>query len=120
MTNELEVQSLWELKQNGTLYQLIESFQTSASRIIELSSPLEKIQNDLLLTQIFIAIIGATIIGVTFLPFGATKTSIQACQLNTNKKLLKTGGALITISTSISAILFIQVLKLSQMLGQLQ
>ena len=62
-------------------------------------------------------VVALIIIGFTFLPLGATPASIQACQLNTDKKLLKTGGVLIVLSTSLSAILFLQVLKLSQMLS---
>ena len=54
---------------------------------------------------------------IVFVSFGATSSSIQACQLSTDKKLLKTGGVLIILSTSLSAILFIQVLKLSQLLS---
>ena len=119
MTNELEFKTLWELNENGTLDHLLEAIQKFVIGILELSSPIEGIENDLLVTQILVAIVAAVMIGITFLPFGATASSIQACQLNTDKKLLKTGGVLIVISTSLSAILFLQVLKLNQMLGSI-
>ena len=52
------------------------------------------------------------IVGVTFLPFGATSASIKACQLNTDQKLIKYGGVVIAITTSLSAILYLEVLRL--------
>ena len=119
MTNELEFKTLWELNENGTFEHLIESIKNLLIGILEISSPIEGIENDLLITQILVGIVAAIMIGITFLPFGATTSSIQACQLNTDKKLLKTGGVLIVISTSVSAILFLQVLKLNQMLGSI-
>ena len=117
MTNELTLKSIWELDQNGSFDHLLDSIQHFQSRIPEINNPIQSTGNDFLFTQIFIAILAAIIIGFTFLPFGATPSSIQACQLNTDKKLLKTGGVLIILSTSLAAILFIQVLKLSQMIS---
>ncbi len=117
MTDEHTLKTIWELKENGTFNRLLDSLQQFQERIPEISNPIESTGNDFLFTQIFIAIFAAITIGFTFLPFGATSSSIKACQLNTDKKLLKTGGVLIILSSSISAILFIQVLKLSQMLN---
>ena len=119
MTNELELKTIWELNENGSLDQLVESIQKFLIGIVEASNPIQGINNDLLLTQVLVAIIAAIMIGVTFLPFGATTSSIQACQLNTDKKLLKAGGALIVISTSLATIFFLQILKLNQMLGNI-
>ena len=117
MTNEHTLKTVWELKDNGTFDRLLASLQSFQEKIPEIINPIESAGNDFLFTQIFIAIFAAITIGFTFLPFGATSSSIQACQLSTDKKLLKTGGVLIILSTSLSAILFIQVLKLSQMLN---
>ncbi len=112
-----EFKTIWELNQSGSLNQISETIHNFVNGTYEISSPILGIENDLLLSQLIITIAAGIIIGFTFLPIGATPTSIQACQVNTDKKLLKTGGALIVITTSISAILFLQVLKLNQMLG---
>ena len=69
--------------------------------------------------KLFLSVIALIVIGMIFLPFGATENSIKTCQLDTNQKVVKLGGALIVIMTSISAILFLQILALSQSLGSI-
>ncbi|WP_320674939.1 hypothetical protein [Prochlorococcus sp. MIT 1341] len=68
--------------------------------------------SDVWIAQSVIGVIGLIIVGVTFLPFGATSASIKACQLNTDQKLVKYGGVVIAITTSLSAILYLEVLRL--------
>ena len=74
--------------------------------------------SDVWIAQSVIGVIGLIIVGVTFLPFGATSASIKACQLNTDQKLLKMGGVFIILMTSISAVLFIEILKLYEITGR--
>ena len=114
-----EFKTLVQLRQEGVLEQASDSLNNFLTGILEIEPSIKGAGNDLVLTQTFIAIIAAIILGITFLPFGATPASIQACQLSSDKKLLKTGGALIIIMTSISAILFLEVLKLSEMMGNI-
>ena len=73
--------------------------------------------SDVWIAQILVGSLTAFGIGITFLPFGATPASIQACQLNTNKRLVKFGGVAIALTTSISAILYLEVLKLNGLIG---
>ncbi len=70
------------------------------------------IGSDVWIAQSVIGVIGVIIVGITFLPLGATPATIKACQLNTDQKLIKYGGVVIAITTSLSAILYLEVLRL--------
>ncbi len=112
-----EFKTIVELQQDGTFQQLAESIQQFSDGVLKSGLPFYGLSNDVVVTQTFIAILGGIIVGITFLPFGATASSIQACQVNTNQKLIKTGGAVIVVMTSLSAILFLEVLKLNEIIG---
>ncbi len=73
--------------------------------------------SDVLIAQLIIGSLTVGVVGVTFLPFGATTASIQACQLNTDQRLLKYGGVAIAVMTALSAILFLEVMKLNGILS---
>ncbi len=73
--------------------------------------------NDVLIAQIVVGSLAVCVVGITFLPFGATASSIQACQLNTDQRLIKYGGVVIAIMTAISAILFLEVMRLNGMVA---
>ena len=107
-----ELKSLLELHQEGTLKELIYGYQglidNLKTSVINLSAIDE---------QTIIAMIGIIILGIIFLPFGATDSSIKTCQIDTNQKVIKLGGALIVVMTSISAILFLEILELSEALN---
>ncbi len=75
------------------------------------------IETDVMIAQSVVGCLAFIIVGITFLPPGATPASIKACQLNTDQKLLKYLGVVIAISTSLSAILYLEVLKLHGLLG---
>ncbi len=107
-----ELKSLLELQQEGAFQQsalwyqnFINSFKGSA---INLSAINE---------QVIIAMIGIIILGIIFLPLGATDSSIKKCQIDSNQKVIKLGGALIVVMTSISAIFFLEILELSEALN---
>ena len=109
MTSEFK--SLWQLNQEGFLKTLAES----AKSLIKI--PSYELNSNTINEQIIIGIMALIIIGIIFLPFGATDSSIKACQSNTNQKVVKLGGAIIIAMTSISAILFLEILELSEALG---
>ena len=69
--------------------------------------------SEVFIAQLVVGIIAIFIVGTTFMPIGATKASIEACRFNTDQKLIKFGGVLITVMTSVSAILYLEVLKLN-------
>ena len=73
--------------------------------------------SEVLIAQLIIGIIATFIIGATFLPLGATTASIEACKLNTDQKLVKFGGFVITVMASVSAILYLEVLRLNGLLS---
>ena len=114
-----EFKTIVELRQDGTFQQLGESIQQLVTGVTQIGLPIKEISTDLVLTQVLVGVLAGIVVGITFLPFGATPTSIQACQLNTNQKLLKTGGVLIVVMTSISLIFFLEVLKLNEMIGSI-
>ncbi len=120
MTTELK--TLDQLLQDGSGYQLVSDAISPLTRIVEaldqLTLSANGISTDFAMVQIFVGIVALIIIGITLLPFGATPSSIQACQMDTNQKLLKTGGVVIIVMTSLSAILFIEVLRLSEILSR--
>ncbi len=109
-----EFKTLWELHQNGAIEQLTESVQSLANNV-----PSLEVNSSTVNEQMIIGTIALIIIGIIFLPFGATENSIKACQLNTNQKVVKLGGAVIVVMTSISAIFFLEILELSESLGSL-
>ncbi len=108
-----EFKTLWELSQEEAFKQLADS----ARELVDI--PIDGFNFGTGSDQIVIGILAVTILGVIFLPFGATETTIKSCQLNTNQKVLKLGGAIIVIMTSISAILYLEILKLSALLGRI-
>ncbi|KZR77879.1 hypothetical protein PMIT1320_00266 [Prochlorococcus marinus str. MIT 1320] len=101
-----EFKTLFELSQEGYFKKLMES----AREVLDV--PVNTFSNSTISSQIVIGIIAIVILGVIILPFGATEASIKACQVNTNKKLIKVGGSVIVVMTSLSAILYLEVLKL--------
>ncbi len=115
--------TLDQLFQDGTLYQLVEEAKKPLVEILETidrtTLQLAGGSNDLAIVQGIICIIALAMVSITFLPFGATTASIQACQINTNQKLLKTGGVVIVVMTSMSAIFFLQILKLSELINSI-
>ncbi len=68
--------------------------------------------SDVWIAQVVIGTIAMVIVGITFLPFGATTDSIRACQLNTDQRLIKYGGVAIAITSSLCAILYLEILRL--------
>ncbi len=109
-----EFKTLWELQQEGSFEQLTYTAEDLRNKIQTLEIDLSSVNE-----QAIIAIIGVIIVGIIFLPFGATTSSIKKCQVNTNQKVVKLGGALIVVMTSISAILFLEVLQMSELLGSI-
>ena len=113
--------TLDQFSQDGSLFQLIAETKSFLGGILDsvdsVTLSFRSIDSDLVIAQAVVGVLALLIVGITVLPFGATQPSIQACQLNTDQKLLKTGGVVIVVMTSISAILFLEVLKLSEMLG---
>ncbi len=107
----VELKTLWELNQEGTFRFLAES----ARNLVNI--PIPTLNNGTLGEQVIIGIIALIVIGIIFLPFGATESSIKACQINTNQKVVKLGGAVIVAMTSISAIFFLEILELSDAIG---
>ena len=99
-----EFKTLWELNQEGVFKDFYEHFVDSLRTSINVQTI--QLSNGTVSEQM--------IIGIIFLPFGATEGSIKACQINTNQKLIKLGGAVIIAMTSLSAILFLEILELSQ------
>ncbi len=75
--------------------------------------------SDVWAAQLVVGCVAAIIVGITFLPFGATPASIRACQLNTDQKLIKFGGVAIAVTASLSAILYLEVVKLNGIIGTL-
>ena len=67
-----EFKTLWELQQEGVFNKLTYSAQQIANNI-----PTFEINNSMVNEQAIIAIIGVIIIGIIFLPFGATDSSIK-------------------------------------------
>ena len=65
--------------------------------------------------QLIIGCIAMLIVGTTFVPIWATPSALAACRASTDQKLVKFGGIAITVLTSISAILFLEVLKLNNL-----
>ncbi len=108
-----EFKTLWELHQEGAFGQLAESARN------HINIPVLEINSGTVSEQAIIGIIALIIIGMIFLPFGATEGSIKACQDSTNQKLVKLGGAVIVAMTSISVILFLEILELSESLVSL-
>ncbi len=113
--------TLEQFSQDGSLSELLGDAKSFLSGILDsidsVTLSFRSINGDLVIAQAVVGVLALLVIGITVLPFGATQPSIQACQLNTDQKLLKTGGVLLVVMTSISAILFLEVLKLSDMLG---
>ncbi len=109
-----EFRTLWELHQEGAFEQLNSSTQSLVNNI-----PALEITSGTVSEQIIIGIMAVILVGIIFLPFGATDSSIKACQINTNQKVVKLGGAVIIVMTSLSAIFFLQILELSERLGRL-
>ncbi len=107
-----EFKTLWELQQEGAFEKTAYSVQEFINKAKLWEVSLSQINE-----QIIIAVLGILMVGIIFLPLGATESSIQKCQIDTNQKVVKIGGVLIVVMTSISAILFIEVLELSEMLG---
>ena len=101
-----EFKTLFELSQEGYFKKLMES----AREVLDV--PVNTFSNSTVSSQIVIGIIAIVILGVIILPFGATEASIKACHVNTDKKLVKVGGSVIVVMTSLSAILYLEVLKL--------
>ncbi len=108
-----EFKTLWELHQEGTFEQLASSANS------HINIPALTVNSSTVSEQFIVGLIAIVIIGMIFLPFGATESSIKACQSNTNQKLIKVGGALIIAMTSISAIFFLEILELSESLVSL-
>ncbi len=112
--------TLDQFSQDGSLSQLVGETRSLLGGILDsvdsVTLSFRSISSDLVIAQAVVGVLAVLIVGITVLPFGATQPSIQACQLNTDQKLLKTGGVLLVVMTSISAILFLEVLKLSDML----
>ena len=107
-----EFKTLWELQKEGTIEEL-----TSSARGMLNNIPTVEINSSTVDEQMIIAIIAIIIIGIIFLPFGASDKSIKACQIDTNQKVVKFGGAIIVAMTSISAIFFLEILELSDALA---
>ncbi len=118
-----EFKTLDQLLQDGSLYQIAadakKPFTGLFDSVDKITLSIQSLNSDLLIIQTIIGVIALIVIGITFLPFGATAASIKTCQVDMNQKLLKTGGVLIVVMTSLSAIMFVEVLKLSQILNKL-
>ena len=108
-----EFKTLWELSHEGAFGDLADSART----LVDI--PINSYNFGTASDQTVIGIIALILLGIMFLPFGATETSIKACQLNTNQKVLKLGGAVIVVMTSISAIFYLEILRLSASLGRI-
>ncbi len=108
---ETEFKTLWELNQEGAFEQLA----NSARNLLEI--PAQGLNSSTVNEQTIIGILAVIVLGLIFLPFGATESSIKACQGNLNKKVVKLGGALIVVMTSLSAIFFLEILELSEALS---
>ncbi len=80
---------------------------------------LKNLNNEVLIVQALIGVIALVLIGIIFLPFGATPESIKACQLNTDQKLVKYGGVTLVIMTSLSAIFYLEIMHLNGILDKL-
>ncbi len=115
----IEFKTIVQLQQEGAFDQLLNSLQDLMMRVLEINLPMMKISNELVITQTVIASIAIFIIGIIYLPFGATPASIKSCQSNYPQKLLKSGGALLVVMTCISAILFIEIMKPSEIALQI-
>ena len=112
-----EFKTLWELQQEGTFESLFEQLANAVKNIV--AFPVPELSSGTVSEQTIIGIISLILIGIIFLPFGATESSIKACQSNTNQKVVKLGGALIVAMTSISAIFFLEILDLTQTIGSI-
>ncbi len=110
-----EFKTLWELQQDGTFELLIEKITSSIKSLVNL--PVPEMDTGTLGEQMIIGLISLIMIGIIFLPFGATENSIKKCQTNIDQKVVKLGGALIVAMTSISAIFFLEILDLSESLA---
>ncbi len=108
-----EFKTLWELYQEGAFEQLA----GSARSFTNISVP--ELNSGTVTDQAIIGIIALIVLGLTFLPFGATESSIKACQGNLNQKVVKFGSVLIVVLASLSAILFLEVLELSEAIGSM-
>ncbi len=109
-----EFKTLWELHQEGTFQELTSSAQGMTNNI-----PTFQINSGTASEQLIIGIIALIVVGMIFLPFGATENSIKACQIDTNQKVVKLGGAVIVLMTSISIIFFLEILELSKLIRNL-
>ncbi|HGY5547348.1 MAG: hypothetical protein AB8A45_06135 [Prochlorococcus sp.] len=101
-----EFKTLFQLSQEGYFTDLLDSFRQY------LDIPVNTLTSSTINSQIIIGIVAIVILSLIILPFGATEASIKACQLSTDKKLVKVGGSLIVVLASVSAILYLEVLKL--------
>ena len=101
-----EFKTLFQLSQEGYFRDLVESARQS------FDIPVYALSSSTISTQIIIGVVAIIILGLIILPLGATDASIKACQLSTDKKLVKVGGSLIVILSSLCSILYLEVLKL--------
>ncbi len=103
-------------RQHENVEQLVNLAKGVATRTLEkadsVALPSLGVYNDAVIAQTVIGVIAVILVGFTFLPLGATPSSIRACQLNTDQKLLKYLGVVLVIMTSLCAILYLEVLKL--------
>ena len=107
-----EFRSLDQLLQDGTVDQLVDATKASLSKIVETADAANQVvPSEISIAQSVIGLIALILVGITFLPFGATPSSIKACQLNTDQKLLKYLGVVVVVMTSISAVLYLELLK---------
>ena len=95
-------------------------FKINSEKIEVLSTSIiasEGIHNDVAIAQTIIGAVAVILIGFTFLPLGATPASIRKCQLNADQKLLKYLGVVVVIMTSLSAIFYLEILRLYGLIG---
>ena len=114
-----EFKTLDQALKDGSIDRLGATIRDVSNRITE--SPdigLNNLNNEVAIGQVLIGVIALTLIGIIFLPFGATVESIKACQLNTDQKLVKYGGVIIVLMTSLSVIFFLEIIQLNSILNK--
>ncbi len=111
-----EFKTLVQLQNEGQIDAALGRLRSLINSAMDIKIPINDQSSDTLITQIVIGIIGIVIIGIICLPFGATISSIKNCQFDSSQKLLKSGGVLLILMTSLSGILFLELIKISTLL----